>query len=333
MKIEKLQITKDKLDVNLKFYFFLKYINKINPSDRQIDQISENIGLFKKNISDLNSSLLKIFSKSQTKSEYIKELNLRLINSRDIEVFEFSLDLYRIKDLLLQEAKVQEIFDSKKLYETDPLSLEYDNISVLKPYKTRVSGALLSLLFFEKIGQNDCNFISKDSFIFVSKLAKQMLNLKKFGLESNQIFMLMFSESINQSIISDSGSNYENRILSVLNKIGIKNIRKIHDKVDKSTEYDFFFEINGKSYGIGAKRTLRERYKQFIKTKLTTKIDFSIQITLGLDLFEEKAKTIVSHDTYIFVADEIYQTRNFLRKIDKIYSVKDLNLQTLKNLK
>jgi hypothetical protein len=48
MKIEKLQITKDKLDVNLKFYFFLKYINKINPSDRQIDQISENIGLFKK---------------------------------------------------------------------------------------------------------------------------------------------------------------------------------------------------------------------------------------------------------------------------------------------
>jgi hypothetical protein len=333
MKIEKLQITKDKLDVNLKFYFFLKYINKINPSDRQIDQISENIGLFKKNISDLNSSLLKIFSKSQTKSEYIKELNLRLINSRDVEVFEFSLDLYRIKDLLLQEAKVQEIFDSKKLYETDPLSLEYDNISVLKPYKTRVSGALLSLLFFEKVGQNDCNFISKDSFIFVSKLAKQMLNLKKFGLESNQIFMLMFSESINQSIISDSGSNYENRILSVLNKIGIKNIRKIHDKGDKSTEYDFFFEINGKSYGIGAKRTLRERYKQFIKTKLTTKIDFSIQITLGLDLFEEKAKTIVGHDTYIFVADEIYQTRNFLRKIDRIYSVKDLNLKTLKNLK
>lgn len=143
----------------------------------------------------------------------------------------------------------------------------------------------------------------------------------------------MFSESINQSIISDSGSNYENRILSVLNKIGIKNIKKIHDESDKSTEYDFFFEIDGKSYGIGAKRTLRERYKQFIKTKLTTKIDFSIQVTLGLDLFEEKAKTIVNHDTYIFVADEIYQTRAFLKKMKKIYSVKDLNLQTLKNLK
>jgi len=333
MKIEKLQLTKDKLGINLKFYFFLKYINKINPSDSQIGQISENIGLFRKNITDLNSSILKIFLKSQIKSEYVKELNLRLINLRDVEIFEFSLDLYRIKDLLLQEAKVQEIFDSKKLFETDPLSLEYDNISVLKPYKTRVSGALLSLLFFEKLGQNDCNFISKDSVDFVSGLAKQMLNLKKFGLESNQIFMLMFSESINQSIISDSGSNYENRILSVLNKIGIKNIRKIHDEGDKSTEYDFFFEIDGKSYGIGAKRTLRERYKQFIKTKLTTKIDFSIQVTLGLDLFEEKAKTIVNHDTYIFVADEVYQTRAFLKKIKKVYSVKDLNLQTLKNLK
>ena len=36
-------------------------------------------------------------------------------------------------------------------------------------------------------------------FILYSNLEK-MLNLKKFGLESNQIFMLMFSESINQSI-------------------------------------------------------------------------------------------------------------------------------------
>jgi hypothetical protein len=50
-------------------------------------------------------------------------------------------------------------------------------------------------------------------------------------------------------------------------------------------------------------------------------------------LLEEKAKTIANHDTYIFVADEIYQTRAFLKKMKKVYSVKDLNLQTLKNLK
>ena len=95
------------------------------------------------------------------------------------------------------------------------------------------------------------------------------------GVEPNQIFMLMFSESINQSIISDSGSNYEDRIMSVLTSIGIdeSKIKKTHDKDDSSTEFDFFFELKNKTYGIGAKRTLRERYKQFIKTTQMTKID------------------------------------------------------------
>ncbi len=76
----------------------------------------------------------------------------------------------------------------------------------------------------------------------------------------------MFSESINQSIISDSGSNYENRIEIVLSRIGIDFKKRVHDKFDQSTEYDFFFKIDKINYGIGAKRTLRERYKQFIKT-------------------------------------------------------------------
>ena len=90
--------------------------------------------------------------------------------------------------------------------------------------------------------------------------------------------------------------------------------------------------IDGKTYGVGAKRTLRERYKQFIKTALTSKIDVSIEITIGLDLNLQKAKTIVAHGTYIFVSDEIFQTRDFLKNIDKVYSVKDLNLKTLKKL-
>jgi hypothetical protein len=85
----------------------------------------------------------------------------------------------------------------------------------------------------------------------------------------------MFSESINQSIISDSGSNYEDRILTVLTSIGINenDISKTHDKNDSSTEFDFFFELQNKTYGIGAKRTLRERYKQFIKTAQMSNID------------------------------------------------------------
>lgn len=175
--------------------------------------------------------------------------------------------------------------------------------------------------------------MSENSYEFIANLSKSAIKFKNVGLEPNQIFMLMFSEVVNQSIISDSGSNYESRILSVLNKSGISNIDKRHDKNDKSTEFDFFFEIGGRTYGVGAKRTLRERYKQFIKTAITSEIDVMIEITLGLDLYEEKAKTIVGHGTYIFVADEVYKTRKFLQKIDKVYSVKDLNLKTLKKLK
>ena len=214
----------------------------------------------------------------------------------------------------------------------DPLSLAYDQISVLKPYTTRVNGALLALLFFKQLDQGETHFMAESSLEFIQSLSKKAIYFQQKGLEPNQIFMLMFSETINQSIISDSGSNYENRILSVLQQNGIQNITKIHDKNDKSTEFDFFFELEGKTYGIGAKRTLRERYKQFIKTALSSKIDVMIEITLGLDLNEEKAKTIITHGTYIFVADEIYQNRPFLQKLEKVKSVKDLTLTVLKNL-
>jgi hypothetical protein len=332
MKIEKLYLSKEKTDINLKFYFFLKHINKLSPTDRQLNLMIENIHLLKSCIGSLLEKLETIFIKSQSKLDHIKEMGLRLNNSEDIELFDFSLRLYQIKALLLAESKIFEAIDLNNLSNLDPLSLEYDKISVLKPYKTRVSGALLSLLFFEKLDNGELNFMSKESLNFISDLSKKASKMKKKGLESNQVFMLMFSESINQSIISDSGTNYEDRIRSVLNKIGIKNIGKTHDKNDKSTEYDFFFDINGKTYGIGAKRTLRERYKQFIKTALTSKIDVSIEITIGLDLNKEKAKTIISHGSYIFVSDEVYQSRDFLKNMDKVYSVKDLNLKTLKNL-
>ncbi len=227
---------------------------------------------------------------------------------------------------------MKELLDLDKLSKLHPLSLEYDKISLLRPYKTRINGALLSLLFFEKLNSGQINFMSEKSCNFILNLSKEAKKFKRKGVESNQIFMLIFTESINQSIISDSGRNYEERIKSILITEGIENIQKTHDSNDKSTEYDFFFDIDGKSYGIGAKRTLRERYKQFIKTSITSKIDITIEVTLGIDLNEAKAKTIVSHKTFIFVSDEIYQERVFLQKIKGIYSVKDLNYKTLKLL-
>ncbi len=178
------------------------------------------------------------------------------------------------------------------------------------------------------------NFLSEDAQDYMMRLSNDAIRLKALGIEPNQIFMLMFSESINQSIISDSGSDYEQRIFSVLTSIGIaaETIEKTHDEGDRSTEFDLFFELDGRTYGIGAKRTLRERYKQFIKTALGSDIGVMIEITLGLDLTEAKAKIILGHGTKIFVANEIYMQREFLQKLDGIYSVKNLTLETLKKL-
>lgn len=50
---------------------------------------------------------------------------------------------------------------------------------------------------------------------YIANMVKLAQELRFEGVEPNQIFMLMFSESINQSIISDSSLNYEERILGV----------------------------------------------------------------------------------------------------------------------
>jgi len=335
MKIEKLLISKDKLDINLKFYFFLKLIVKIKPSEKITYLILENFNLYKDlEVEIIREKFYEILSgkKGGAKKNLLSEVILRLNDEVDLTLFIFAIKLLLIKDLLLQEAKISHNIELEKLSKLDPLSLEYDEISAIKPYSTRVSGSLLALLFFEKLENKEFNFMSSDSQEFLKNLAKTSNALKDIGLEPNQIFMLMFTESINQSIISDSGSNFEDRILAVLTKNDVKDISKEHDKNDKSTEFDFFFTLKGKTFGIGAKRTLRERYKQFIKTAQMSKIDVMIEITLGLDLNESKAQNIINHGIYIFVANEVYDSRDFMQKSDKIFPARDLNLKNLLKL-
>jgi len=338
MEIRKLQIGKKKFDINLKFYFLLKQLVKAKLSEKQAFNFLEIYTLFKKSKVELcNEKFLNSIQqiKGQDKQNILYTIIETIENKIDLDLFIFSLKLFLIKDLLLQEAKLTDVIGISDLEKLDPLSLQYDKVSVYRPYATRVNGALLALLFFFQIEAGKTNFMSDDTHQFIKKLSNFAIKLKKEGVEPNQIFMLMFSESVNQSIISDSGTDYEDRILSVLTKIGIpeKNITKIHDKDDSSTEFDFFFELGKRTYGIGAKRTLRERYKQFIKTAQMSKIDIMIEITLGLDLNEEKAKSIRKHNVYIFVADEVYNSRDFLKKMKGVYSVKDLTLTILKKLR
>ncbi len=340
MKLDKINIKKEKFNINLKFYFFLKYLVKTNLTDLQTKSILTIYFINTKlKFEDIVEKIYQYaddkIKNGSKKQKLLYELLIEIETLLDLKLFIFSLQLFKIKDLLLQEAKLKDLLDISKLENIDPLSLEYDKITIYSPYSTRVNGALLSLIFFEKLENEETNFISTDAVDFVKSLSNFANELKLQGVEPNQIFMLMFNESINQSIISDSGSNYEDRILDILVSIGInkEKIKKVHDKDDSSTEFDFFFEIDNKTYGIGAKRTLRERYKQFIKTAQMTTIDVMIEITLGIDLTKEKIEAIRNHDVYLFVADEIYQTYDYLKETEGIFSSKDLTLETLKNIK
>ena len=326
----KISIPKEKLDINLKFYFFLKYLVKLKLSNKQSIELHRLLVEAGDFVFCLQQYKQKITASKLDEFENI----VANVDVATQDVFLFALKLYMIKDVLLEAAKLGYIAQQSVLSTYHPLSLSFDKKSLLIPYTMRVNGALLSLIFFDKIVQGENNFMSKDSEVFIQSLSELSKKLSIQGVEPNQIFMLMFSESVNQSIISDAGSDYETRIFNVLTKIGIPaaSIKKAHDEQDNSTEYDFLFELNGKQFGIGAKKTLRERYKQFIKTAHTSPIDVTIQITLGLDLNEEKAKTIRQHGTILFVAEEIYNTRPFLQQMDGVFSSADLTLQTLENL-
>lgn len=327
-----------KLDINLKIYFFVKILSKANLT---INQLSETLEICSNPNYEWEKTIQKIdrqidnFKGQKKKDDYSIVIEL-IQSSQDLKLFVFSLRLYSIKDMLLAEAKLKKFIIGEKLAKLHKLSLEYDKLSVLNPYSTRVNGALLALLFFDKLEAGISDFMSAEVEDFLQSLSKDAISLKSEGVEPNQIFMLMFNESINQSIISDSGSNYEDRILSVLIDgfdLDESQISKTHDKEDASTEYDFFFRLDdGRSYGIGAKRTLRERYKQFIKTAHTGEIDVMIEITIGLDLNQAKAKTIRTHGVYIFVADEVYDNREDLFSLAGVFPVRELTKETLLKL-
>lgn len=336
MKINKLKIKENIFDVNLIFYNFLKKITQAKFTDNQINDILSiyfsNIGVNTETLKEL----LYSYVDDNIKREDLSSISTVIadINEKTIDIFIFAIKLNLIKDLLLQEAKLTQSLKAQQLEGLNQLSLAYDKISTQVAYATRISGALLSLLFFEKLESGNTSFIAESTNIFLANLIKSYKSLSKKGVEPNQIFMLLFSESINQSITSSAGSSYEDRIKNILIAMGIPNedIEKVHDESDKSTEFDFFFKYKNKKYGIGAKRTLRERYKQFIKTAHMSKLDVMIEITLGTDLRENIAKSIREHGVYLFVADEIYETKKYLQKIDGIFPASKLTLVMLERL-
>ena len=336
MKINKLTIKEKIFDINLVFYNFLKKITQAKFTDNQINDI---LAIYYSNIK-LDIEMLKELIYSYI-DENIKRVEISTISNviadidhNNIGIFIFALKLNLIKGLLLQEAKITQTIKAQDLEGLNQLSLAYDKVSTQVAYATRISGALLSLLFFQKLEEGDNNFIAESTKMFLDSLILTYKSLSEQGLEPNQIFMLLFSESINQSITSSAGASYEDRIKNILISMGIPldDISKMHDKSDSSTEFDFYFKYKGRSFGIGAKRTLRERYKQFIKTSQMSKLDVMIEFTLGTDLRENIAKSIRAHEVYLFVADEIYEIKKYLQVMEGIYPASVFNKELLEKL-
>ncbi|MBD3808518.1 MAG: hypothetical protein IE880_07370, partial [Epsilonproteobacteria bacterium] len=104
MKVEKLKITQKQFDVNLKFYFFLKYLLKATLSDRNIKKILEVYTLSRGlNFRDALYNILDDLCGKSKQGVKKKSLLLDILDvfelDVDSELFIFSLKLYAIKPL------------------------------------------------------------------------------------------------------------------------------------------------------------------------------------------------------------------------------------------
>lgn len=337
MKIDRIEISDSVLDINLKFYSILKSLVKIKLSYNQTSLLIKQLMVRNpSNVPEIRALITDFLVniKSTIKRDHFENLLNTIDFDVDIKLFLIGLKLYILKDNFLAESKLKELLILEKLSSLDPLSLIYDQVSLRKPYMTRVNGALIVLYFFSKLKTEELNIISASAYDFILSLSQDIKSLEGLGLEINQVYMLIFSEVVNQSIISDSGVDYEERVLKVLrNTLPMSiAIKKVHDEKDLSTEFDFYFILNNRKIGIGAKRTLRERYKQFIKTVNMSRLDLMIEITLGIDLTYEKALAITKHGVHLFIADEVYKSRDDLIELEGVHSVISLTVKTLEKL-
>jgi len=182
---------------------------------------------------------------------------------------------------------------------------------------------------------NKSNFILNTSSNEILKLNEKIKFLSNnSNLNSASIFNLIISESVNQSIKSTAGSNYESRVKEKLleskSKETIEFLNHSHDSKIHSVEYDFIIKYKKFNIGISAKRTLRERYKQNSENVSELDVDAMIVVTLGLDLTEKIMNNILQKKgQYILVSQEIYKTKDFLKTNNRVFSSKDFNFSML----
>lgn len=333
-----MSIEKKQYKNNLFFYTILKNLIKIKLSDLKINQlilsIEQNHGL---GIDMFKSTLLStiVSPKIKAYSDYVSFINM--INEETFQIWKdltkLSCELLLIKNLVIEEAKLyaRNEYDKDISKIDDHLCFEYDSINLELPYGQRVIAALL--VFATTDLKRKANFFLENSqrnIETIDDLIEKTFN--KYQINANNIFMIIIDESINQSIISSAGISYEDRVRNALNKVSDNVRSRVHDANIASVEYDFVFDLAGKKYGVSAKRTLRERYKQNFEDVHQLDVDGVFVITLGIDLNQEKLTNILQrHGYFVVVAHELYEQYDYFKNNKRVISSKNFNQKYLKN--
>ena len=334
-----MNITEKEYRNNLLFYTILKDLLKCQLSEKKLmilqESIEQNNNLSCKKMKQLLSNDIV---KESTRAYDDLMILLNLANDGNYNMWKelllVSIELLLTKDLILEESKSYARVKYKEKIEKikDKLSLEYDMSNLEYPYGQRVISSLL--VFALTNIDRETEFILETSKNAIKVLNNNLKNIvQKYSININNMFMIIIDESINQSIKSDAGQSYENRVHSLLLNISDKVENHSHDDMISSVEYDFIFYIDGKKYGVSAKRTLRERYKQNFEDVDFLTVDAMFLITLGIDLNEDKLNNILQKNgQFVIVADEIYETKDYLKNNPRVLSSKNITKTVIKSL-
>lgn len=327
---------------NLQFYTILKLMLRCGLSDKQL-VIFQDIIEKNNNISDKEKLVSILTEGDSIISENIQKYEdfSYLVNTIDncdlkmwIALIDLSIELMFVKGLILEESKVYAKNQYRDVIRSidDKLSLEYDMSGLNLPYGQRVISSLLvyALTNIDREDEFLLQSSGKTIRVFNDKIKKAMNN---YSINCNNMFSLIMTESMNQSITSDAGQSYESRVNEKISPLVDKMEGHSHDSNIPSVEYDFTFEINNKKCGISAKRTLRERYKQNFEDVDLLDVDYMFLITLGIDLNEDKLNNILQkHGIYIIVSNEVYESKGYLKNNSRVLSSKDISKKVLEKL-
>ena len=334
-----MNITEREYRNNLLFYTVLKNLLKCQLSEKKLLILENNIEQNRNLNCDKMKQLLKngiVNENTNAYGAFMVLLNLANKNNYIMwaDLLCVSIELLLIKDLILEESKN---YARIKYRETitqinDKLSLAYDMSQLEPTYGKRVISSLL--VFALTSIDRETEFLletSNNSIKALNSILKEII--KKYDINVNNMFMIIIDESISQSIRSDAGQSYESRVQSVLLNISDTVNGHSHDNIISSVEYDFTFSINNKTYGVSAKRTLRERYKQNFENVDFLTVDAMFLITLGIDLNEDKLNNILQKNgQFVIVADEVYEAKEYLKNNPRVISSKDITKENIINI-